>query len=571
MAKKRAAKATRTDARPSAKPPIATPPARATSTTSKRAVVDAIANLQDAVPHTDGWRNVWTGLGTLSRDKRMHDDFAPSNPRVHLREFQEQLWEEDDVCARIVEKPVDEMMREGWDLTVTELDGEDDSPKGYDGPDDRADAFPPKEGGPPPIPPPAPKVPKPIPEQDDAPAKLAAAVKARYEELGGDDHVRLAAMYARAFGGGAILIGADDGQTLDKPLNLKTIKSVGWMNVLSRNELVPDSYYADPRAAKYGLPKVYRFQVDTSFTGTPVADLVNVKIHESRLVIFPGVFISPRQRVRRQGWGNTVFVRVMQAVQDFQMAYAGGANLLADFAQAVYKVQGLADLIAQGDDKQIVDRARIIDTTRSICRALMIDVTEDFERKATPLTGFPEMIDRFALRLAATVDMPVTVLMGMSPAGLNATGDADVRNWYARLSAQQEKDLKPRIERILRIIMLAQDGPTKGVEPADWCVEFRPLWQLTELEQADLRLKTSQADALDITNGVLTPEEVAGSRYAGRKYSTATTLDLDGRQSMADDAAKAAAQRAAMPPVPPVPAPGKPVPDPGTPSPAPVQ
>jgi hypothetical protein len=58
------------------------------------------------------------------------------------------------------------------------------------------------------------------------------------------------------------------------------------------------------------------------------------------------------------------------------------------------------------------------------------------------------------------------------------------------------------------------------------------LWQLTDLERAELRLKTSQADASDINAGVLSPSEVAISRYGGDGYSTETQIDMEGRKAM---------------------------------------
>jgi hypothetical protein len=63
-------------------------------------------------------------------------------------------------------------------------------------------------------------------------------------------------------------------------------------------------------------------------------------------------------------------------------------------------------------------------------------------------------------------------------------------------------------------------------------VSFNPLWQLDELQQAERRLKTSQADEIDIRSGVLRAEEAAVSRYGGEGYSTTTTIDLELREEM---------------------------------------
>ena len=47
------------------------------------------------------------------------------------------------------------------------------------------------------------------------------------------------------------------------------------------------------------------------------------------------------------------------------------------------------------------------------------------------LTGVTEVMDRMINMVAAVSGIPVTVLMGQAPAGLNATtSESDIRSWY---------------------------------------------------------------------------------------------------------------------------------------------
>lgn len=99
--------------------------------------------------------------------------------------------------------------------------------------------------------------------------------------------------------------------------------------------------------------------------------------------------------------------------------------------------------------------------------------------------------------------------MGRSPAGLNATGDADLTVFYNSVARDQENELKPRLQRIYR--MMAR---TMGIDPEMVTIECRPLVELTEKERAELVLTHAQADKLYVDSGVLTPEEVALSRFS---------------------------------------------------------
>ena len=78
-------------------------------------------------------------------------------------------------------------------------------------------------------------------------------------------------------------------------------------------------------------------------------------------------------------------------------------------------------------------------------------------------------------------------------------------------------------------MFLSKDGPTNGAEPDDWSLKFRPLYQLTEKEKAELRLTQSKTDLGYIDTGVVSEDEIAYSRFGGGEYSSETILDLEKR------------------------------------------
>ena len=78
---------------------------------------------------------------------------------------------------------------------------------------------------------------------------------------------------------------------------------------------------------------------------------------------------------------------------------------------------------------------------------------------------------RTVLQVAAgAADIPVTRLLGQSPAGLSATGESDTRNYYDMIAARQEVELRPRLERLDRLVL-----HSAGVDPEALTFEFRPL------------------------------------------------------------------------------------------------
>ena len=111
---------------------------------------------------------------------------------------------------------------------------------------------------------------------------------------------------------------------------------------------------------------------------------------------------------------------------------------------------------------------------------MMIDKDrEDFSRVAIQFGGLANLMDRFALRVAAAGDIPATRFMGQSPVGLNATGDGDMRNYIMMVEANRENQLAENLPRLDEV--LARDAGLKEVPEYEW----RSLLEMSDKEKAD--------------------------------------------------------------------------------------
>lgn len=441
----------------------------------------------------DGWLNSLTGIGDPLNDK-MH----VLNSTMVLDQLSQMdceiIWRSDDMAAKMIEKVPEEMTRQGWRIKI----------------------------------------------EDDPGREIAEAVEKWAEDLDLIGKAKESLEYARAYGGAGIFLGADDGQKdLTKPLDLKKVKSLRWMNVLTPLELFPRIWYGDPHAPKYGEPMIYRVQrfvfggaVETGFS-EKIFEMPLV--HESRVIRIDGIRVSRRHLRQRNGWGDSVLMRTLQHISDFQQSFHGVSILVSDFAQAVLKIKNLAELVSSQNKDDITARAQLIDLSRSLARAIIIDSEEEFERKATPVSGLDKLLEQLSLRLASAVDMPVSLLMGQGVGGLAAqgAGETDARWFYDRIKSLQHRKLCPILKRMIQVGFASKEGPTGGKEPKNWSIEFNPLWQLTDLEQAKRRFDIAQADNLYIQAQVVSPEEVAASRFSGDEYNgDQLTVDMESRKSI---------------------------------------
>jgi hypothetical protein len=189
--------------------------------------------------------------------------------------------------------------------------------------------------------------------------------------------------------------------------------------------------------------------------------------------------------------------------------------MIQEVSVPIFKVAGLFALVASKGPTAVLERYGVINRVKSLYRAVVLDKDkEDFDRKDLTFAGVADLTDRSVKRVAAEAEIPVTVLLGEAPAGLNATGDSDIRWFFSRIKAERLQIAEPRIKASLRLLLGASSAPKL---PADTGIHlvWPSLWEPTEAEKADVYSKNATADAVYIDKQVLLPEEVFLAR-AGR-------------------------------------------------------
>jgi hypothetical protein len=104
--------------------------------------------------------------------------------------------------------------------------------------------------------------------------------------------------------------------------------------------------------------------------------------------------------------------------------------------------------------------------------------------------------------VAGAARTPVTKLFGRSPAGLNATGESDIKNYYDYLDGVRETSFRAIIERLLPVLALS----AWGAIPDDLDIDFPALDTPNALEVADVAQRKTgaivtayQSDLIDLS------------------------------------------------------------------------
>jgi len=160
-------------------------------------------------------------------------------------------------------------------------------------------------------------------------------------------------------------------------------------------------------------------------------------------------------------------------------------------------------LVAEGRDALVVKRLKLAHEMKSIINGIALDKEDEYDKKTNSFTTLPDIDDRAIQKVSGASGIPVTRLLGISPAGQNATGESDMLNYYDNVQSTQENGLRPHIDWMDSIVTASA---TSDIESFEY--EFKPLKQLTELEQASVTLQRAQRDQIYLDQDIIEPSDI---------------------------------------------------------------
>lgn len=421
----------------------------------------------------NGWSDFLSGFGDAEKDPLYRTSFKPN---VHIRRREiEDLWQHHGVAASIIEVPAEDATRkkpalctpEGNLVAVQNVLDE-------------------------------------MPVKDGLHGRRQGVMVALSRAL----------TLARATGGGALIISARDGRLPSEPLDVRNLESISRLHVHHAHELWPLTYNRD------GSVETYQLAPDSD--GSPQGKTFGV-VHASRVWPFLGAYLTAQRAAVRRGWGEPVLQRVHAALMREGLVLDQSARTVTVKNSPYFKTEGLKGQVGRDGGKGLRQRLNIMAVARSILGVLPLDATEEVGNFDASLSGLPELLDRYPYQVCGAARMPHTKLYGMSPGGLNATGDSDIRLYYDGIQASLiALDVIPCLRWLATLIMMSHRSPTDGRVPDGFEIKPPTLWETTDQEQADTDLKQAQRDAIYLDRGVATPEAIAEQRGM-----TPAKVDLD--------------------------------------------
>ena len=330
------------------------------------------------------------------------------------------------------------------------------------------------------------------PEYIDRMAKLERQTQLRKKLL-------LGMYWGRLYGGavGVILVkGHDD---MSQPLDLDTVMPGSflglqvldrWTGVFPDGELV-----TDPSDPDFGLPAYYTIRDE-------VSGLMVARVHHSRVLRFIGRELPWLEQVTELYWGESEIEAIYNEIVKRDNV-SGNIAALTFRANVNYmETEGLDQLLGTANtemQRRFWNAMQAQAIMENNFGTRVINKGDSIHNTQYTFTGLSDVYDRIMMDVAGAARTPVTKLFGRSPAGLNATGESDLQNYYDYIDGLRETEFRAIIERILPIMALS----AWGMIPDDLGIDFPPMWTPDAKEIAEIAERKSGAVIVAYQNDLL--------------------------------------------------------------------
>ncbi len=283
--------------------------------------------------------------------------------------------------------------------------------------------------------------------------------------------------WARLYGGGAVLIITD--QDPGTPLNLKAINPKTPLEFRSVD--MWELYYNVQDTAPSASPGQ---QLGENMGDH--YDYYGVQVHKSRVLRITGKEAPSFLRPRLRGWGMSELERLVRSLNQYLKNQDVIFELLDEAKVDVYKITGFnAALLNEVGTSTISKRIQGANLIKNYNNALTMDSEDEYQQKQISFSGLGEILLQIRQGIAADLKMPMTKLFGVSSAGFNS-GEDDIENYNGMI----EGEIRQKNRWVVHDVLTVACAKVFDMMPDDLQIIWNPLRILNAKEEEEV--KTSQ-------------------------------------------------------------------------------
>jgi phage-related protein (TIGR01555 family) len=245
------------------------------------------------------------------------------------------------------------------------------------------------------------------------------------------------------------------------------------------------------------------------------------KVHSSRLLTFVGRPLPDILKPAYNFGGMSMSQLAMPYVNNWLKTRDSVNRMISNYSTSGIKTN--MSSVLQGDSgDDLMARAQLYAEMRDNQGLMLMDMEqEEFFQFNTPLSTLDQLQAQAQEHMASVASMPLPILLGITPSGLNASADGDIEIFYDHVRDMQERLFRDNLTKVIKLIQLSEFGDVDE----DIVFDFVSLWQQTEAEMAANRKSDAEAAAIYVELGAILPEEVR-QRLADDEHSGYNGLDM---------------------------------------------
>jgi phage-related protein (TIGR01555 family) len=350
----------------------------------------------------------------------------------NFRQLLSEMYVEHGIIQTLVDQPVDDAFRSGFEIKSGELDGNDIQ-------------------------------------------KLENWLE-RHRVI---EKIKLACKWARLYGGGAVI--PITGQNPELPFNVKNLKQGAKLEFKTVD--MWELYNSRVNINGYEDEDLQDGEATFDDGAGNFYDYYGIKVHKSRVFRVEGKqppsFIRPRLR----GWGMSELEKIVRTFNQYLKNQNVIFELMDEAKVDVYGIKGLNSALAtKNGTAAMSSRVQIANQIKNYLNALTMDVDDSYEQKTIQFTGLSEMVIQNRQGIAAELKMPITKLFGISAAGFSS-GEDDIENYNSML----ESEIRSKSKYIVIDIIGVACQHLFGFVPEDLMIQWNPLRILDAVDEETVK------------------------------------------------------------------------------------
>lgn len=360
--------------------------------------------------------------------------------------------------------------------------------------------------------------------------KLKGEYESKLRQLKVKDVFKDLYAFDRLYGDGFISIGvvSKEAYELSEPLDMDNLKRIPYINAFSNQKVNNFFVNEDMFSERFGKVEQFEVMRRTNEVGPETLGITEdkqEKVHYSRVIH------QQSKRLENEHLGLSLIESLSDILVVMDTSLWSVGQMLYDYCFKVFKSNDVGEL--SNEEKSTL--GMLMDYKFRTEAMAIIESDEELSKEGTNTSGVDQLLSFVWDYLAGAVRMPKTVLKGQE-SGTITGAQYDVMNYYSRIAAIQENEMRPQLEYLIRCLMMAEDECGGAIDPdeVEWSIEFNPLWNVDAKTDAEIRKLTAETDKIYIEQGVLEPEEVHETRFGRFGLTESSKFNADAADNIDD-------------------------------------